>query len=309
MIQPIQSNAPIVNSDGRPSAPFLFFINQLLNALSSSASTLAQQAYDLATALVGRKINTGTGLQGGGDLSADRTLSLTNTGVTAGTYGDATHVGQFTVNAQGQLTAAANIAVSGGGGTSWDFSPPLAASLTAFNTDGANPTFADMPGGLMISSGTWLGTGDKAKGALAALPSGTTHSVVARLKGVVFPSGATNLGIVLRESTTGKRVNMYARSYNGGFKASSENYSGATFQHNVGTPAVTNILYEWIRIDYNIVANTIQGFYSDDGNNWYGLGSATLTSQFTVAPNQYGLVLQTNTTAPYGALCPYLVVS
>lgn len=116
MIQPIQSNAPIVNSDGRPSAPFLFFINQLLNALSSSASSLAQQAYDLATALVGRKINTGTGLQGGGDLSADRTLSLTNTTVTPGSYGDATHVGQFTVDQQGRLTAAANVAVSGGGG-------------------------------------------------------------------------------------------------------------------------------------------------------------------------------------------------
>jgi hypothetical protein len=35
------------------------------------------------------------------------------TGVTAGTYGDATNVGQFTVNEYGELTAAANVAIIG----------------------------------------------------------------------------------------------------------------------------------------------------------------------------------------------------
>jgi hypothetical protein len=43
--------------------------------------------------------------------------SLTDTGVTAGTYGDAAHVGQFTVDAQGRISAAASVAVSGGGGS------------------------------------------------------------------------------------------------------------------------------------------------------------------------------------------------
>lgn len=41
---------------------------------------------------------------------------LPSSGVTAGTYGDATHVGQFTVNAQGQVTAASDVAITGGGG-------------------------------------------------------------------------------------------------------------------------------------------------------------------------------------------------
>ena len=43
--------------------------------------------------------------------------TITPTGVTPGTYGDASNVGQFTVNAAGQLTFAANIAISGAGGT------------------------------------------------------------------------------------------------------------------------------------------------------------------------------------------------
>lgn len=44
-------------------------------------------------------------------------LQLDTPGVTAGTYGDATHVGQFTVAADGRLTSAANVTVTGGGGT------------------------------------------------------------------------------------------------------------------------------------------------------------------------------------------------
>jgi hypothetical protein len=65
-----------------------------------------------------REINTGSGLGGGGDLSANRTLyilpagvddsMLTTTGVTAATYGSAENVPVLTVNAQGRVTAATN---------------------------------------------------------------------------------------------------------------------------------------------------------------------------------------------------------
>ncbi len=47
-----------------------------------------------------------------------RTFSATDlpaSGVTAGTYGDSTHIGQFTVDNQGILTAASSIAISGSG--------------------------------------------------------------------------------------------------------------------------------------------------------------------------------------------------
>jgi hypothetical protein len=53
----------------------------------------------------------GTGLSGGGNLSSNVTLALANTAVAAGNYGTASSVGQFTVDAQGRMTSAANVAI------------------------------------------------------------------------------------------------------------------------------------------------------------------------------------------------------
>jgi hypothetical protein len=56
-------------------------------------------------------VATGTGLTGG-PITSTGTISLANTTVTAGTYGNASSVATFTVTGQGQLNAASNTAIS-----------------------------------------------------------------------------------------------------------------------------------------------------------------------------------------------------
>ena len=56
-------------------------------------------------------VNTGTGLTGG-PITISGTVSMANTAVAPGTFGNSTTVGQFTVDQQGRLTAASNVAIS-----------------------------------------------------------------------------------------------------------------------------------------------------------------------------------------------------
>ncbi len=57
-------------------------------------------------------ITAGTGLTGGGTLASNTTITLANTAVTAGTYGGNTNVAVITVDAQGRLTNASNVAIA-----------------------------------------------------------------------------------------------------------------------------------------------------------------------------------------------------
>jgi len=56
-------------------------------------------------------ITAGTGLTVGGTIASTRTIGIDNTGVTAATYGTSNDVPQFTVNAQGQITSATDVAI------------------------------------------------------------------------------------------------------------------------------------------------------------------------------------------------------
>jgi len=110
-IQPLQNKIKVVNDDGTPTDFFIRWAQQRQIDIQQGI-TLAQ----LEAILSATDIIPGTGLSGGGNISANVTLSLADTAVTPGTYGDATHVPQITVDQQGRLTGAVDVAISGGSG-------------------------------------------------------------------------------------------------------------------------------------------------------------------------------------------------
>ena len=116
-VDPLRHDVPIVDEQGRPTPQF---IRQWLAARQINLTTddltisvdelrsLIEQAQALLATLEGRQIIAGVGLTGGGDLSAGRTLNLSDTAVVPGAYGGAGQHMAISVDQQGRITSIAN---------------------------------------------------------------------------------------------------------------------------------------------------------------------------------------------------------
>ena len=98
----------------------------------------------------------GTYTAGTGLTLTGSQFSITNTTVTAGAYGNGDYNATFTVNGQGQLTAAANVAITANAanltGTSLN-SSIVTSSLTSVGTLGSLTVTGNVTGGNLVTAG------------------------------------------------------------------------------------------------------------------------------------------------------------
>lgn len=151
---------------------------------------------------------TGLGYLGGGSISAidspGGTIAVTNpagpttdldlpaSGVTPATYGDATHVPELTVDAEGRVTAVTNVAVIGGGGSGagWQSGIPGVISATPISQWTGATAFGSAP--LLL-------------GSRIIIPiDGTLHDIA-----VYVATSAGNLDVGILDTTAPTRTRLY----------------------------------------------------------------------------------------------------
>jgi hypothetical protein len=172
------------------------------------------------------------------------TFSVTNTGVTAQTYGNASQVPQIAINAQGQITSASNVAIAI---TASNVSG-LAASATTDTTNASNITT-----GTLLNART---TATASNGASTIIARDSNGSFAANLGAFVSVTGngsgltslngtAISSGTVANDRTTAASANgastIVARDASGNFAANTITATTFSGAHSGSGANLTNL--------------------------------------------------------------------
>jgi hypothetical protein len=128
-------------------------------------------------------ITAGTGLSGGGDLSANRTLAIANTGVSAATYGSGSAIPVLAVNAQGQITSASTAALY-----------PTSYSLATSDGSAASRTVYLTAGTWQVVLDTRAATTDPSNYSFSTTQSGSVGSTTVNTSIAFSRSGGSGYG-------------------------------------------------------------------------------------------------------------------
>ena len=149
-------------------------------------------------------VATGTGLTGG-PITSTGTISIANSGVTAGTYGSSSQVPSYTVNAQGQLTASANISISA---TAIGAVTSVTGTANEIASTGGQTPVISLPSSLTFTSKTITGGAFNMASAQVVSDTVTTNTAAQTLTNKTINGSNNTLTNIANASLTNSSVTV-----------------------------------------------------------------------------------------------------